>query len=1059
MSNLATIALLFIFFFLSIEKNHAYQTNPSILPTSLQVLKSKAEHLNNDGLWDESIALYQNIQEQCYALELKALGIDLYEYIFVVTVLREDHDLEDKLNFIEQCSAKETHPDFLGLYYGAIAHAYIYYGEIDSMNKYYDLAYALYTNKQKHLQATNLNVTIATEYYFLGELIAAKEYIQKAEKLLYEKLEPLQLDVPSIYTIQTAIYTELGEYNKALKSNLKSIQIYEADNTTRSLDLAYQYSNLATTYSALKDFENSLSYYQKALSLIKDIEDDSEIEIASLMYNIGATYLKQGNHHAGKEAFLKSFSILIKSKDMTDDMKQDFINNCHLLEDCYRYFNQQDSALYYLKKAEELNKTFPYRIAFTYECYSNIYLGQNNFVKAKIYSEKSLEAGLASYGEKSEIVRDAYRSLAKIAATQRNYKEALFYNQKVLESLSFNFSDENGLSNPKLNDVFRKGDLVKDLSFKMQYLELLYLRDDEFVSAEDLYATAKLATENLELLNKSLKNKNSQLYWLNKEAIPLFEKAIQIAIGIYNKTKNPKYLNEAFMLSEHSKSMLMMGALQENNASSFGGIPNKLVHREKELQKLLAEAEKKRFDANLIGDLDIVKHQDSLIFNYHHQVDALIFQFETEYPKYYQLKYAAQVADINSIQTTLDDSTTFIEYFEGKAKIYAFTITKNQAFVHAIERTPSYNRDIHDFQSMLTNIKEAADKPVNVYNKFIAEAHNLYNKLLKNSLVPHNNRLIIVPDGQLGYIPFDVFLPKKIAPIFNQAENTINFSILPYLIRDYKISYNYSATLLTSSPIRSKQYKNGYVLALAPSYTNKSTPSCRSQYEQKLRKELVELPGATRELEFLKWTFNGCFLSSAEANEANFKQNAPNCSVLHLAVHGLVDNNKPELSGLALEEDMGKKEDNILYAYEIKQLDLQAELVVLSACETGIGKYQRGEGVLSIGRGFMYAGVPSLLTTLWSLNDYSSDKIIKQFYTNLSQGMKKDEAIQQAKLHYLNGHNGLSAYPALWACFIQVGDYSPIQISKKPWLLYGILGFISLLIIGRLLFKKIKRKD
>jgi CHAT domain-containing protein len=172
-------------------------------------------------------------------------------------------------------------------------------------------------------------------------------------------------------------------------------------------------------------------------------------------------------------------------------------------------------------------------------------------------------------------------------------------------------------------------------------------------------------------------------------------------------------------------------------------------------------------------------------------------------------------------------------------------------------------------------------------------------------------------------------------------------------------------------------------------------------------------------------------LAKNEAPETAFKREALDYSILHFAVHGLVDAKNSDFSGLAFSEDKSKVEDNILYAYEIKQLDLNADLVVLSACETGIGLYQSGEGILSLGREFMYAGVPSVLSTLWSLNDYSGSIIIKEFYAKLNLGMDKDEALRQAKLHYLDNHTGISSHPALWACFVQIGDYNSISVHKS----------------------------
>jgi CHAT domain-containing protein len=169
-------------------------------------------------------------------------------------------------------------------------------------------------------------------------------------------------------------------------------------------------------------------------------------------------------------------------------------------------------------------------------------------------------------------------------------------------------------------------------------------------------------------------------------------------------------------------------------------------------------------------------------------------------------------------------------------------------------------------------------------------------------------------------------------------------------------------------------------------------------------------------------------------------------------MHGLIDEKEPEYSSLVFAEDGNKEEDNFLYAYEIKQTKLNASMVVLSACETGAGKYQRGEGVLSIGRGFMYAGVPSVVMTLWKLNDQSASELIGNFYKNLEQGQQKDKALQQAKIKYLETSNNIAAHPAMWACFIQLGDYSAIKIEKVDYFNYLIISVVLGSVLALLIF-------
>lgn len=1027
------------------------------LSPELEAEKQKAEILNGEGNYDACLLQYESIQKNCKAQQMDFLALDLYQDMFGVIALREDLELEDKLNLLNDYYRKENNDYIKALYYDGLAYSYIYYEELDSMYKYYELANEIYAKEKRYKSQATLNIAIAVEFYFLENLKKAKHHIQIAEKIITQHLYPKKENIPSLYHAQTVIYIELGDYEKAIQSNLKSIQILEADQNTYYLDLAYEYNNLATTYSDIQDLDNALNYYQKAVFIIENSTNSSKIESASFIYNIGATYLQQKKHHQSKEAFLKSLAYLKTENQMDKDMKKDYINNCHQLSECYLYFNQLDSALYYIKQAELLNKNFPYRLSTTYSYFSAIYCKQKAFEKALNYGKKALDVGLEKYGVKSRYTFTSYRTLANTSRLQSKYKMALQYWQKALETISINFSDEQGYSNPKLSDVHFKLQLHEILKFKMSDLKQLYLQDHPDISAEDLFATAKLATENIEQMNKTMKSEVSQSDWLNQEAIPIFETAIQIALDIYAKSNDKSYLNEAFMLSERSKSMLMTYALQEDNASSFGGIHDSLITKEKALQKRLSDAEKKRFDASIAGDIESYQLQDSLIFHYKHDISALIYHFEANYPEYHKLKYANNATNIESIQAILDSETTLIEYFTGKSKIYAFTITKDHAQALTINKGIHYAANILNFHANISDIQAANSNPERSYNSFITAAHYFYNQLLKDCLKQPSQRLIIIPDGQLGYIPFEVLLTEKRDTISNLGDGSPNFAALPYLIKSHKISYNYSGSLLLGQRQNQQKIINGKILALAPDYTHKTCPKWRGQYEKDLRIDLIELPGAYNEVKSLSWAFDGCFLTGTTANEQRFKDEAPNYGILHLAMHGLVDNHQPKLSGLAMEEDMNKQQDNILYAYEIKQLELQAGLVVLSACETGMGKYQRGEGVLSIGRGFMYAGVPSLLMTLWSLNDYSSSRIIEQFYSNLSNGMDKDEAIRQAKLHYLEEHTGPATHPALWACFIQVGDYNAIKINKRSLFPYYIAGAVLFLLLAILLYRFFKK--
>jgi CHAT domain-containing protein len=143
---------------------------------------------------------------------------------------------------------------------------------------------------------------------------------------------------------------------------------------------------------------------------------------------------------------------------------------------------------------------------------------------------------------------------------------------------------------------------------------------------------------------------------------------------------------------------------------------------------------------------------------------------------------------------------------------------------------------------------------------------------------------------------------------------------------------------------------------------------------------------------------------------------------VHFAAHGLIDELRPVRSGIALSFEKGSKEDGVLQMSEIMRLRLNADLVTLSACRTGLGKLLNGEGIVGLTRAFFYAGASSVVVSLWNVNDLATADLMKAFYRNINNGMTKDEALRQAKLSLIKGPQRSWQHPYFWAPFILVGD-------------------------------------
>jgi len=505
-------------------------------------------------------------------------------------------------------------------------------------------------------------------------------------------------------------------------------------------------------------------------------------------------------------------------------------------------------------------------------------------------------------------------------------------------------------------------------------------------------------------------------------------------------------LEKAFAFAEQSKSVLLLDAALTKQAYSFGYLPDSLIQKEKELQQ-----KRTKYHAAIL-EVHSKTEKDSLVSLLgKKKVEIKDFKdlIETSLHKYAALKYKNKDAQTNEVQLLLDDKTALLEYVIGDSILYIFYLDKKQLLLFEKPIPNSILKNsIKMLHRALNDYELIKDSPDKAYQDFTKNASWCYENLLKEPLSKAQgiSQLIIIPDGELAHLPFETFLVEK-------ALSGQDYSNLHYLLKDYTISYNYSATLWKENLEQKQPKNNGQMLAMAAHYSvqvNSSHSESRLPVYDRLRQALNALPAARIEVEALEKAYAGFFGFDNLASEKTFKEKAAGYAVIHLAMHGFLDKKNPILSSLAFTEDGDSLENNFLQAYEISKMELNSDLVVLSACETGYGKFEKGNGTASLARAFMYAGASALVVSLWQVNDASTSLIMQNFYSNLAKGLPKDKALQQAKLAYLEKINGFAAHPAFWSPFVLIGNSSPIEIQQKSeskWL-WIILGSSTFLIIG-----------
>jgi CHAT domain-containing protein len=282
--------------------------------------------------------------------------------------------------------------------------------------------------------------------------------------------------------------------------------------------------------------------------------------------------------------------------------------------------------------------------------------------------------------------------------------------------------------------------------------------------------------------------------------------------------------------------------------------------------------------------------------------------------------------------------------------------------------------------------------------------------------------------------------------------NEFDFRNLPFLIKRFNISYSPSATLMIYRKQKIKPRTAKGLLAFAPTY------SISTGY-QNIEAHRRNLPGAIMEVNNIPSRYYGKKYTYEMATEEHFKQYASQYDILHLAMHTHINDEYPLTSTLRFYPGKKDKEDGQLHTYEIFGMDLNSRMVVLSACSSGNGKLEKGEGINSLARAFLYAGTESIIMTLWDVEDGASRELITYFYEFLAQGHNKDKALRMAKLKYLENCSYLKeGHPYFWSGYVVYGNNAPVvypylslaRIKSNPWWIsLALLFVISSLLLWR----------
>lgn len=924
-------------------------------------------------------------------------------------------------------------------------------------------------------------------YYILkGNFIKAIECHQKALELALKKRNPNNFLSATSYQNLGIAVRGIGDYYLAEKYFLKSLELNEILYDKSNPNLAFIYINLGKFYSDISKYQLALQYYDDAEKLLINIDAENlKIALAALYWNKGNIFTYQGDYE-------KAINYLNKALLIYQNASSSQVNNIYAIEmDIGLAMENKGDTIqaihYYLESTR--SPELP-TIVRSYRNLGNIYALHENIDSATYYYRRAMAFTHQLYGSNSYDMALCYQyygdalSKSKIDSSIWYYRKALTICESLFEknnrdiamiklqigdyyirhgkpvdalnminqALYAFISEDSDINSLKANKrtITREIYLPDALNKKADALFNLFKVNGNISYLDSALTTLEMDWYITEFIRTTYHDEESQMI-LNNNARVTVNLGIQISAILYEKTGSYKYLKEAYAYSEKGKSIILLGALRGLEAKSDASVPKYLIEKEEILNSEIAnynnfvynEKQKKSPD-----DAKIAIWNDRL-FILRQSYDSLLDNFQKNYPEYYGLKYSSTPVSANELQSRLQNDEVIVEYHLTDSTVYGFFISKDKFYLKDLGKIEPLMTKIKSLHQIITE-NTFIDLNEKDYSKFVTTSNQIYDQLIlpfKNDL--HGKRIIIVPDGELGFLTFDVLITDP------PSDMSMNFKSLTWMIRENPISYSSSATIyFEQSGTRIDPKSANWLLACAPSYEY-SSPTRGENSPDSLYFDLLPLTGTKEEVNSISSGYRSRKLFDSKASEANFKKFAPKYGILHLAMHTIIDNKKPLYSKLIFSRpETGSDDDGLLNTYELFNLKLHGELAVLSACNTGTGKLEKGEGIISLARGFFYAGIPSVVMTLWEIEDYSSAELMSFFYQNLKKGMPKDVALQQAKLSFLEKSDKLHAHPYYWAGFVNFGTTDPIPEStsgiKWEWALFTI--FLGLLITSGIIF-------
>jgi CHAT domain-containing protein len=899
-------------------------------------------------------------------------------------------------------------------------------GDFDQVHQLKDQLLHYYQKRDDLKSWISFCKKIGVQFDELGFPLQSIAYFEEASLKSIWRKPKNEVEWDSMLTIYTNLAYVLDEsmdnYKDAKAAYENALQIFDNNLSQDSSYIgAYILAPLGNISNKLGDFEASEVYIKRHKRIAESNQD--WYLVANACSDLAILYLNMQEYEQGIQACKEGLAtpdLGIYSKGLIHGNYARLLREIEDFEGAQAHIQKAYDNFDFIHKNYE-EPIFSYFMSQATDFISELYLAQGKYEEAEQQIQKA-EQLLLDYHEndKNRDFAKHYCLKAKLYQSWNKYDLALESAHKALQSLLDDFKTENISEQPTITMLYAENTLQEALAYKAEALASLAEQKNDVQFYLKALECHDLIFEVEKQLRRSHSYETSKLYVV-EESRERSERAIQMAIKVWEWTKDDQYKEKALAFAERSKSILLLEAFNQVEAAQLANIPDSLLAEEKLYKARIALLEKKIFEyGDEEGKLETELLQLRQAYN------TWITLLEESYPAYYNLKYNFSTLSLTEIrQQLLDDQQAYLEYFVGQENIFVFYISKSTFDIIEIEKdfpleewVSTFRKDIEAFQFPDAD----RQKLLTSYNHL---ALQLYNKLLK----PISNlpkQLTIIPSGILGYLPFEALITA-------QPQKVRDFKSYAYLINDHVINYAYSISLQKSLMERKS---SGHAYAgFAPAFEEGANFSSLD-YNQSAVQKVAK-------------TLRGTAILGQKASKNAFTNQSGDYQLIQLATHAIANPKEGDFSFIVFADDAGGYDS--MFVKDVYLLDLSADLVMLSACETAVGTLFQGEGIINLARAFFYAGSKSVVTTLWSINEEANEKITTTFYKCLKTGESKSEALRTAKLKYLEQSEAHYAHPVYWAAFTPIGNMEAVYSSfNYTWIvLGGLVGLVLLVLFGR----------